>query len=190
MTTPADPLLADARRVLGAWEAPSDRQADLRARFLAFLDLHPDAASRDQRAGHLTASTVLLDHERECVLLTLHPVAGRWFHSAVTSRRATRVSRRRPPGRPPRSPGSPGWRCSPGRSGWTGTRCAAPTAPGGAGPAATWTWSTWRYAPAGARARRSAESLDLAWFDLDALPPGTDEVVRGLVRRVRELGLA
>ena len=79
MTPAEDPLVADARRVLTDWQAPSPAQDDLRGRYLAFLDQHPDASSRDLRAGHLTASTVVLDAARERVLLTLHPLAGRWF---------------------------------------------------------------------------------------------------------------
>ena len=47
---------------------------------LDFLAEHPDSAThRDLRAGHLTASTLVLDHDRRNVLLTLHPMAGRWF---------------------------------------------------------------------------------------------------------------
>lgn len=190
MTTPADPLLADARRVLGAWEAPSDGQADLRARFLAFLDVHPDAASRDQRAGHLTASTVVLDHARARVLLTLHPVAGRWFQlgghlepgdpsvAAAAAREAAEES------------GITGLEMSAGPIGldWHQVRC--PDSEGLRRPSSHLDVEHVAVAPAGSRPRRSAESLDLAWFDLDALPQGTDGVVRGLVKRVRELGLA
>ena len=45
-------------------------------------------------------------------------------------------------------------------------------------------------APAGAQPRISDESLDLAWWRVDALPDGADDVVRGLVLRAHELGLA
>ena len=45
-------------------------------------------------------------------------------------------------------------------------------------------------APPGAEHLRSDESLDLAWFALDALPEGADDVVRALIQRVRDLGLA
>ncbi|HYO44361.1 MAG TPA: NUDIX domain-containing protein, partial [Candidatus Limnocylindrales bacterium] len=79
MDTSRDALVVDARRMLTEWRAPSPAQEGLRGRYLAFLGEQPDAASRDLRAGHLTASAVVLDAARARVLLTLHPLAGRWF---------------------------------------------------------------------------------------------------------------
>jgi 8-oxo-dGTP pyrophosphatase MutT (NUDIX family) len=166
-----DPLVVDARRVLHDWQAPSPDQDDLRGRYLAFLDSHPDGASRHQRAGHLTASTVVLDSARERVLLTLHPLAGRWFQlgghvepgdqsmAAAAQREATEES------------GIAGLVLHPTPSSHLDVEYVA-------------------LAPPGAGHLRSDESLDLAWFDLDTLPDGADDVVRGLIHRVRELGLA
>jgi len=45
-------------------------------------------------------------------------------------------------------------------------------------------------APPGAAHLRSDESLDLAWFALNALPEGADDVVRALIQRIRDLGMA
>ena len=183
-------LVADARRVLTGWEAPSTAQDDLRGRYLAFLDTHPDAASRDQRAGHLTASTVVLDSARERVLLTLHPLAGRWFQlgghveggdgtvAAAALREATEES------------GITGLELHPIPIGldWHQVRCrdrhGVPT------PSSHLDFEYVAVAPMGAEHLRSEESLDLAWFALDMLPEGADDVVRGLIARVRKLGLA
>ena len=180
----------DARRVLTEWSAPSTAQEGLRARYLAFLDEHPDADSRDLRAGHLTASTVVLDAARERVLLTLHPLAGRWFQlgghvepadgtlAAAALREATEES------------GIEGLDLRPTPIGldWHTVRCRSSA--GVPGPSSHLDVEYVAVAPPGAAHLLSEESLDLAWFALDALPEGADDVVRGLIRRVRELGLA
>ncbi len=185
-----DPLVADARRVLSDWRAPSPTQDDLRARYLAFLEAHPDASSRDLRAGHLTASTVVLDAARERVLLTLHPLAGRWFQlgghveagdgtmAAAALREATEES------------GIDGLDLHPTPIGldWHAVRCR--TRYGVPEPSSHLDFEYVAVAPPGAVHLRSDESLDLAWFALDALPDGADDVVRGLIQRVRDLGLA
>lgn len=81
--TGIDPAFArmhdDARRVLERWLPSDPRQADLRAQYLAFLDGHPDAMSRECRVGHVTASALVLNASRSHVLLTLHPKVGRWL---------------------------------------------------------------------------------------------------------------
>jgi 8-oxo-dGTP pyrophosphatase MutT (NUDIX family) len=187
---PSHPLLVDARRVLSVWQAPSEADDLLRGRYLAFLDAHPDAASRDQRAGHLTASTVVLDATRERVLLTLHPMAGRWFQlgghvepgdptiAAGALREATEES------------GIAGLELHPAPIGldWHAVRCR--NRAGVPAPSSHLDIEYVAVAPPGAEHLRSDESLDLAWFALDALPEGADDVVRALIQRVRDLGLA
>ncbi len=72
-------LHADAVRVLRDWAPPSPAQATVRDRYLAHLQAHPDGLSRGCRPDHLTASTLVLSHDRSQVLLTLHAKAQRWF---------------------------------------------------------------------------------------------------------------
>ncbi len=182
--------VADARRVLTQWQPPSTAQENLRGRYLGFIDAHPDAASRDLRAGHLTASTLVLDDARERVLLTLHPLAERWFQlgghlepgdasiGAAALREATEES------------GIEGLALVDYPIGldWHPTRCrdSARTL----GPSSHLDVEYVAVAPPGAAHLRSDESLDLAWFALDALPDGADDVVRALIQRIRDLGMA
>ena len=72
-------LHSDAVRALRDWVPPSTSQAGLRDRYLAHLAAHPDGWSRECRPDHLTASTLVLSHDRRRVLLTLHAKAERWF---------------------------------------------------------------------------------------------------------------
>lgn len=68
-----------AVQTLTGWTAPDAEQDSLRHTVLAFLDAAPDACLRKSVPGHLTASTLLLDHTASRVLLTLHPRVGRWI---------------------------------------------------------------------------------------------------------------
>lgn len=68
----------DVRSTLAAWDPPTRAQAELREGFYALLDARADATQRTCTPGHVTASTLLLDHTRERTLLTLHPRLGRW----------------------------------------------------------------------------------------------------------------
>lgn len=85
LLAPGDPRLdfspdpARARATLIAYVPPDDAQARTRARILAFLDEHPDALQRRSAEGHLTASALVLDAERERALLVLHAKLGRWL---------------------------------------------------------------------------------------------------------------
>ena len=72
-------LHRSAVSTLADWPAPDGEQDSLRHTVLAFLDAAPDACLRKSVPGHLTASTLLLDHDATHVLLTLHPRVGRWI---------------------------------------------------------------------------------------------------------------
>lgn len=69
----------DAVRLLTDWASDDLGQDSLRHAFLAYLAARPDACARACEPGHLTASMVLLDSAGEHVLLTLHPRVGRWL---------------------------------------------------------------------------------------------------------------
>jgi 8-oxo-dGTP pyrophosphatase MutT (NUDIX family) len=67
------------RRALEAF-SPTDRgQQRLRREFLARLDEGPDALRREGRPSHLTASGLVLDASRRSVLLVLHRKVGLWL---------------------------------------------------------------------------------------------------------------
>jgi 8-oxo-dGTP pyrophosphatase MutT (NUDIX family) len=72
-------LRSDALAVLRGWRPPDARQAALRDRYVAHLAAHPYGMTRECRPDHLTASTLVLSHDRRRVLLTLHAKARRWF---------------------------------------------------------------------------------------------------------------
>ncbi|POG45029.1 NUDIX hydrolase [Streptomyces sp. ZL-24] len=59
-------------------EAGAD-QAELRQAYLDHLALHADGMWKACGAGHLTASALVIDHEREKVLLTLHRKLRMWL---------------------------------------------------------------------------------------------------------------
>jgi 8-oxo-dGTP pyrophosphatase MutT (NUDIX family) len=65
---------------LTAWDPPDPGQQGLRHALLAFLDARPDdACSRSCEPGHLTASALVVDAAAEHTLLTLHPRVGLWL---------------------------------------------------------------------------------------------------------------
>jgi len=72
-------LHRSAAATLQAWTPPDAAQDAMRHTYLAFLDAMPDACLRRCVPGHLTASALVVDPDRERVLLTLHPRVGRWI---------------------------------------------------------------------------------------------------------------
>ena len=72
-------LRADAQRVLGAWTAPDPGQERLRVELLAHCAEHPDAMAKQGPPAHLTASALVLNRSLDKVLLTLHAKAGLWL---------------------------------------------------------------------------------------------------------------
>jgi 8-oxo-dGTP pyrophosphatase MutT (NUDIX family) len=64
---------------LRAWRPRTRGQKSLREAFLGFLAARPDACQRSCEPGHITASAILLDAAGEHVLLTLHPRVGAWL---------------------------------------------------------------------------------------------------------------
>ena len=153
------------RQALAAWSAPDAEQEALRRDFLARCDQGPAALRREGRPSHLTASAVVLDASRQAVLLVLHRKIGLWLQpgghledgDASLAEAALREAVEE-----------------------TGVHelrlvSTAPVhlnrhaAPCGAGQHLDVRFLV--EAPDGAVPVVSEESLDVAWFPLDALPP-------------------
>ncbi|MFZ8910598.1 MAG: NUDIX hydrolase [Candidatus Nanopelagicales bacterium] len=176
---------SDALRVLARWQPPSASQEALRRDYLEFLDAHPDATRRSHRHGHLTGSALVVDPSREAVLLTLHPLVGRWLQlgghiedddaslrdaarrEAVEEGGITDISVDPDPMRLDRHR----VRCRDGRGGMTELHHLDV--------------QFLALAPDGAVERMSSESLELRWWPWASLPEGTDASVRALVASAR-----
>ena len=72
-------LWASAIQTLQRWSASDSDQEQLRAELLAYVTAHDDALSRACRPDHLTASALVIDQDREHVLLGLHRKVGLWL---------------------------------------------------------------------------------------------------------------
>jgi len=163
-------------KVLGQWNAPDAGQADLRDAYLRFLTEHIDGIWRSCAIGHVTASALVMNQDRDRVLLTLHPKVGRWLqlggHIESTDPDLQQAARRevveecgiepiwmsQAPLRLDRHPVP----CAGRMSEHLDVQYLA-LVPGGAQPVL------------------SDESLDLAWFAIGDLPPDLDGSVRALI---------
>ena len=183
--TPTDGLSASARDLLTSWTAPDISQELLRDAYLTHIATYDNALLRECRAGHLTASTIIVDTARSGVLLTLHPIVGRWLQTgghcepddadivAAAEREAREES------------GIADLRIDalPLRLDRHEVLCRPD-----AGPATLLHHLDVQFlaiAPSGAQERRSEESTDLRWWSWSDLPVGTDESVHRLVAAAR-----
>ena len=64
---------------MSGWAPDDPGQRALGQAFLGFLAARPDACARSCVPGHLTASAVVVSHDGTQVLLTLHRRVGRWI---------------------------------------------------------------------------------------------------------------
>ena len=174
-------LHADAVARLESWEAPDDQQERLRLEFLEHLRAHPDAMSKAGPPAHLTGSVIVLDEEGSSALLTLHRRAREWFQfgghfepgDVSVWHAATREARE--------ESGIPDISALPPiiqldrhvLAGDFGScrehldiRFAA-------------------VSPRSAASAVSAESIDVRWWPVDALPEGTGDDLRPLVDAAR-----
>ncbi len=176
-------LHADAVRVLEGWVAPDAAQESLRAGYLAHLAAHPDGIYKDGPAAHLTASCFVLDPTGTRTLLTHHAKGGFWVQFGGHCERGdlTLAGCAQREGRE-----------ESGVSTLTVTggpvdldRHRLPAAFGRCREHLDVAYLA--VLPLGTLPRVSQESLDVRWFHLDALPPGTVADLPGRLRRVAGL---
>lgn len=194
MTTPADAgtvnasvaqafahLHADAMATLTAWDAPDESQERLRTAYLAHLQRHPDGVAKAGPATHLTASCLVITPDARDVLLTHHRRAKQWFQFgghlelddpslwAAAAREGREES-----GIASATPEPVIVQLDRHKLDGDFGRCREHL--------------DVRFAAIverGARPRTSEESLDVAWWPTDALPPGTRTELTGLVKATR-----
>lgn len=175
---------AAAHDALLRWTPPSPDQEQLRDDFIGCLVAQTDGCDRAGRPDHLTASAIVMNADRSRVLLCLHRKVGRWLqfggHIEGVDRSLADAALREA-------------REESGIADLT-LLTAAPArldrhpAPCGGGARHHLDVQYVAVAPADAEPTVSAESLDVAWFEPDALPDGTDDAVRALVHHALRAG--
>ncbi|PPJ27895.1 NUDIX hydrolase [Nocardia nova] len=167
-------LHASATELLESWEPATHPEQSVREAMLAFLGSAPRGCLREHAPGHITASAVVFSHDEREVLLTLHPRVGRWIQL--------------------------GGHCEPGdetvvdaalreaieESGIAGLEVEPGLYGAQAHPITCSLGVPTRHldllfkirAPRGAVPVRSAESTDLRWWPVDALPADSDVLLR------------
>lgn len=163
--------------MLANWQAPDPAQDALRHAVLAFVLARADSCRRECAPGHVTASTLILDHSGHQALLTLHPRLGRWVQLgghcddvdddivAAALREATEES---------------GISDLDINSTLTAIHVHPVTCSLGV-PTRHLDLQFVARAPSEARITMSDESMDLRWWPTDALPAGTDYALAQLV---------
>ena len=173
------PLMDQASRTLNRWSAPDAQQRLLRSEFIRHISGHTDSVFRSCTDGHVTASAIVLDHTGRRVLMTKHPRLGRWIQmgghiepddptvEAAALREATEES------------GIPGLVLDPDP---VDLDIHAFECPKGT-PNRHLDVRFRVFAPVGAVAQRSDESLAVDWFDVGALPIELDASTLRLIAR-------
>lgn len=178
------PLHADATTTLQTWSAPDGDQDALRHAYLAFLAARADATERTCAPGHLTASVVVLSPDAERVLLTRHARVRRWLqlggHVEPEDEGLAAAA-----GREAREEGGFDVTVDPVP---VDLHCHPIVCRGYTDPTRHLDVRFVAVAPEGARERASEESLDLRWFDVDALPDVPAEVATLVARAAQRAG--
>jgi 8-oxo-dGTP pyrophosphatase MutT (NUDIX family) len=175
----------EALSTLRRWSAPTAAQAALRDRYVAHLESHQDGLTRTCRPDHLTASTLVLSADGTHALLTLHAKARRWFQlgghvesgddslASAALREATEESGMKALALDP----------APIQLSEHAVPFCGPT-----GDVHHLDVRFLAIAPAAASVSVSAESLDVSWWPVDALPDPEADLVElvGLARGRRQ----
>jgi 8-oxo-dGTP pyrophosphatase MutT (NUDIX family) len=172
---------ASAVELLSRWPAPDFAQDALRKATLAFLLARPDGHRRDCRPGHITGSTLLLDSTGTRALLSLHPRLRRWVqlggHCEDTDADIVAAARREAV----EESGIAGLVMTPDLA----AICVYPVTCSLGVPTRHLDLQFIAHAPDEAAIVCSAESVDLRWWPLHALPAGIDDGLRHLVSLAR-----
>lgn len=179
----ADTLHASAVAALEALDAVGPDADSARQAVLSFLAATPNGCLREQPAGHVTASAIVLSADGARVLLTLHPRVGRWVqlggHCEPTDETVFDAARREAA----EESGIEGIVFDPEP---LGLHVHPITCSLGV-PTRHLDLRWVGYAPEGAEPVISAESLDLAWWPVAALPDEADhETLAPLLARAAQ----
>jgi 8-oxo-dGTP pyrophosphatase MutT (NUDIX family) len=165
------------------WQPPDHAQDTLREAVLAFVIGRPDACRRECEPGHVTASTLMLDHAGTRALLTLHPRVGRWIqlggHCEDGDADIVSAARREAE----EESGVAGLAIEPELAAIHVHRVTCSLGK----PTRHLDLQFLARAPADAQIAVSDESLDLRWWDLDTMPDHTDHGLSQLVSYARRL---
>lgn len=185
MATTPDSLHIDTVDTLTRWTAPDPEQDRLRRGYVDFLSAYADATKRSNRIGHITGSTLVVSPQREQVLLTLHPLVGRWLQlgghledddaSLMAAARREAVE----------EGGIVDIDIDPMPLRLDRHRVRCRDGVGGFDMLDHLDVQYLAVAQLDTRERISDESWDLRWWSWDGLPDGTDVSVRALVRDAR-----
>jgi 8-oxo-dGTP pyrophosphatase MutT (NUDIX family) len=164
-------------RELRAWEPSDGLQAELRGAFLRHAQQHPNPTSRECLPDHLTASALVISSDTTKVMLCLHRKVGLWLQfgghieqsDATLADAALREARE--------------------ESGLADVQLVhlfplqLDRHPAPCSRRARYHLDVQFLAvvDAAATPHISEESIDVQWFEVDALPMDTDDAVRRLV---------
>ncbi|MEV4154661.1 NUDIX domain-containing protein [Nocardia salmonicida] len=170
----AESLHASATELLTRWEPGTGADHSLREAILAFLGSAPRGCLREHAPGHITASAIVLSHDRRDILLTLHPRVGRWIqlggHCEPDDKTVQDAALREAV----EESGIADLVLTPGLYGAQ----AHPITCSLGVPTRHLDLLFELVAPPGAVPVRSSESTDLRWWPVDGLPAGADVLLR------------
>ena len=180
---------ADARALLHSWSAPEPEQALLCEEYIDFIDRYDDVHLRSSRVGHLTASALVVDPAERTALLTLHPTVGRWLQTGghIEAGDTSLVAAALREAREESGIVDLTVDADPLCLDRHEVRCRA--ADGTRTTLHHWDVQFLAVAPPGSVAVISAESDDLRWWPLDALPDVDESVQRLSQQAIARLGL-